>query len=460
MRSVAKHSYIKGARGKARAKAHINYIQYRRGDDREPGKPREFYSADRDGITGRQVKQDIDDQERSKVVVHKLILSPGLRDVDIAAYTRQVMQEVGREKGLDLDWRAVTHANTEHDHAHVVIFGKDKNGREVLFRREDYQRMREAGDRYLERNHFYERFLERDSDRVLEKEYQRDRGDGLFEQLIADLQRAEADGPERERSVHEEGKREPRVWDKDKAVERLPAGEKIESGGHIYTKFTPLSDLQELDERLNSGQAAWLEKEDYGQLRSWIGTKERAGDDFYEREAKQDWDDKERRRRGSGEDEREFDEMDKYFRKAFKELESSSSFGKGHEQRLRESQGRLAADHGHYAGSMQIQELKDLMEQFPERKEELQNQIDELRALDAEQRESEGKWLDFDALLGENWKGPSKDKEQPKQVMTGERQLENEQLLIEHDNQAGDPTGKEDRDDKDRDEDAFARGEF
>ncbi len=458
MRSVAKHSYIKGARGKARAKAHINYIQYRRGDDREDGKPREFYSADRDSILGRQVKQDIDDLERSKVVVHKLILSPGLRDVDIAAYTRSVMQEVGREKGLDLDWRAVTHANTEHDHAHVVIFGKDKNGREVLFRREDYQRMREAGDRYLERNHFYERLLERDSDRVLKAGYERDRGDNLFEQLIADLNRDERGVPERERNVQEIQPAAP-AWDKEKAIERLPDEEKIESGGRIYTKFTPLSDLKELDERLNSGRAPWLEIEDYRQLWSWIGTKDKAGDDFYERQAKQDWDDKERRRRGTGEDEREFDEMDKDLRKAFKDLESSS-FGKGHEQRLREYQGRLAAEHGHYAGSMQIQELKDLMEQFPERKEELQNQIDELRALDVEQRESEGKWLDFDALLGENWKGPSKEKEQPKQVMTGERQLENEQLLIEHEQQSGDQTGKDDRDDKDRDEDAFARGEF
>ncbi len=455
MRSVAKHSYIKGASGKARAKAHVNYIQYRRGDDREDGKPRQFYSADRDGITGRQVKQDIDDLERSKVVVHKLILSPGLREVDITAYTRQVMQEVGREKGLDLDWRAVTHANTDHDHAHVVIFGKDKNGREVLFRREDYQRMREAGDRYLERNHFYERFLERESDRVLEKGYERDRGDSLFEKLIADLNR----GEEAERDV-QSSQPDLRAWDRDKAIERLPDEEKIDSGGRIYTKFTLLSELKELDERLNSGQAPWLDREDYKQLWSWIGTKEKAGDDYYERQAKEDWDDKEKRRRGSGEDEREFDKLDKDLQKAFKDLESSSSFGKGHEQRLRESQGRLAADHGHYAASMQIQELKDLMEQFPERKEELQGQIDELRSLDVEQRESEGKWLDFDALLGENWKGPTKDKEQPKQVMSDERQLENEQLLIEHEQQSGDQTGKDDKDDKDRDEDAFARGEF
>ena len=167
MRSVAKHSYIKGASGKARAKAHVNYIQYRRGEDRENGKPREFFSQDKDRIQGREVKQEISRLERSKVVVHKVILSPGVQGVDMERYTREVLKETGREKGLDLNWRAVVHRNTDHDHAHVIVFGKDKNGREVTFDRDDYAKLREAGDRYLERNHYHERFMARDTDRVM-----------------------------------------------------------------------------------------------------------------------------------------------------------------------------------------------------------------------------------------------------------------------------------------------------
>lgn len=35
MRSVVKHSYVKGMQKSARAKAHINYIQNRTGADRD-----------------------------------------------------------------------------------------------------------------------------------------------------------------------------------------------------------------------------------------------------------------------------------------------------------------------------------------------------------------------------------------------------------------------------------------
>lgn len=444
-------------------RAHVNYIQYRDGDDRENKQPRQFFSADRDGIQGREVKQDIEEIDRGRLVAHKLILSPGLQGVDMQAYTREVLQEVGRQKGLDLDWRAVIHKNTDHDHAHVIIFGRDENGREVYFDKRDYAKLREAGDLYLERNHFYERFLERDSDRVMQRGYERDRGDTLYEMLLRDLKRTEEPDQDKERSVRE--------WDREKAIAHLPDEEKIQSGGRLYTKFTELEELLDLDERLRSGMEKRLELEDYQQLWSWIGTKNKAGDDYYEREAKQKWDEKEKRRRGTGEDEREFEKLDKDLRKSFKELEGSSDpFGKGHKQHLREAQGRLASEHGHYAASMQIQQLKDLIELFPERKEELEQQIADLRSLDAEQQPQldEGKWKDFDdkwkgfdELLGENWhglgRGKDKEKDQASVQMAGERQLENEQLRVEQENQSGDQSDKQDRD---RDENAFARGEF
>jgi hypothetical protein len=345
----------------------------------------------------------------------------------------------------------------------VIVFGKDENGREVYFDKRDYAKLREAGDLYLERNHFYERFLERDSDRVMQKGYERDRGDTLYEALLRDLKRTEEPDQDKERSSRE--------WDKEKAVAHLPDEEKILSGGRLYTKFTELEDLLDLDERLRSGMEKRLELEDYQQLWSWIGTKNKAGDDYYEREAKQKWDEKEKRRRGTGEDEREFEKLDKDLRKSFKELEGSSDpFGKGHKQHLREAQGRLASEHGHYAASVQIQQLKDLIELFPERKEELEQQIADLRSLDAEQQPQldEGKWKDFDdkwkgfdELLGENWhglgRGKDKEKDQASVQMAGERQLENEQLRVEQENQSGDQSDKQDRD---RDEDAFARGEF
>ena len=406
MRSIAKHSYIKGASGRARAKAHVNYIQNRSGPDRDD-KPREFFSDERDKIQGREVKQDIDNSERAKVVAHKLILSPGLQNIDMQRYTREVLREVGREKGLDLDWRAVIHRNTDHDHAHVIVLGKDKNGREVLFDKEDYKNMRDAGDGYLERHHYWDRFMQRDMDRQLERGYERDRGDNIFEALIRDLNR-EAKEPEREQKSY---KAQP--WDKEKAIEFLPEREKIERDGETYSKFSKLDDLKELAEKLKTGESERLPDEQYQKLGQWIWTKENHGDDHYDRKAKYKWDKKEKRKeRDPFEDEREFKKLDKDLKRAFKEMEKGGDFGKGYKQWMREQQGRLSPEHRSYTDAMAEQRLKDLMERFPDRKEDFERQLEELKQIDQDLKQAEpkgGKWRDFDALLGENWKSPEKE---------------------------------------------------
>lgn len=412
MRSIAKHRYIKGASGRARAKAHVDYIQYRRGVDRENDKPREFFSDERDKIQGREVKQDIDNSERAKVVAHKLIVSPGLQGVDMKRYTRELMREIGDKKGLDLDWRAVIHRNTDHDHAHVIVLGKDRNGREVLFDKEDYKNMRDAGDRYLERHHYWDRYMQRDMDRQLEKGYERDRGDNIFENLIRDL------NPERSEPEREQKSYKAQEWEKEKAIDYLPEAEKFERGGETYSKYSKLEDLKEIAERLKSGEEERLPDEQNQKLGQWIWTKEKYGDDHYERKARNKWDKKEKRKeRDPFEDEREFKKLDKDLKRAFKEMERGSDFGKGYKQWIREQQGRLSPEHRSYTDAMAEQRLKDLMERFPDRKEDFERQLEELKQLDHDLKPLEpkgDKWRDFDALLGENWKSPEKELEQGK----------------------------------------------
>jgi len=50
---------------------------------------------------------------------------------DKIGYTREVMKNLSRHKGSDLEWFAVAHDNTDHHHIHVVVLGKDRNGIEV-----------------------------------------------------------------------------------------------------------------------------------------------------------------------------------------------------------------------------------------------------------------------------------------------------------------------------------------
>lgn len=469
MRSVAKHSYIKGASGKARAKAHVNYIQYRRGEDRENGKPREFFSQDKDRIQGREVKQEIGRLERSKVVVHKVILSPGVQGVDMERYTREVLKATGREKGLDLDWRAVVHRNTDHDHAHVIVYGKDKNGREVTFDRDDYAKLREAGDRYLERNHYHERFMPRDMDRQMKHGYERDRGDNLFQELIKDLNPNRGE-PEAERKPYQA-----KEWDKEKAIEHLPEREKIQADGEVYSKFSKLDDLKDYAERLKDGSTERIDDDKYKKLGQWIWTKEKAGEDHYDRKAKNKWDKKEKKKeRDPHEAEREFKKLDKDLKRSFKEMErgASGDFGKGYKQRIREAQGRLSEVHGEYTSRMEEQRLKDLIERFPDRAEEFGKQLEALKEFQREQQQEQSrdnKWRDFDSLLGENWNSKDRDKEgkerqdhvqgqgQPTrdQGETSDRAGQDLAIGRVHDQMSGDKTQEPD---KDRDEPEIDRG--
>ncbi len=153
LRSIVKHSYIRASRdGKARAKAHVNYIKFRPGKDKEEQGKRSFFTDREDGLTSRTVHDAIERQTGTGVLVHKMIVSPGVQDANTQEYVREVMHELGRQKGLELEWYAVEHRNTANPHAHVVIMSKDKNGRQVKLSKDDYTKLKETGDKYLERN--------------------------------------------------------------------------------------------------------------------------------------------------------------------------------------------------------------------------------------------------------------------------------------------------------------------
>ncbi|MGH7194751.1 MAG: relaxase/mobilization nuclease domain-containing protein, partial [Candidatus Saccharimonadales bacterium] len=169
LRSVVKHSYLTGKdKGVGRAQAHVRYIQFRGGKDKDE-EPRSFFSGLRDDITGREVAAAVSDQNPRNTVMHKLILSPGVQGADVKEYCREVMADLGSRKGLDLEWYAVQHDNTNNPHVHIVVMGKDENGRNVRLTKDDYTKIKESGDRYLERNRLLDR-EEKDKDKDRDKE--------------------------------------------------------------------------------------------------------------------------------------------------------------------------------------------------------------------------------------------------------------------------------------------------
>lgn len=139
---IVRHSYIsvkgkrtggtggiKAARSLAvgTALSHVKYIQHRPGKDREQ-EGRDVFTDMDDSADSKMLRQQIREYEGRGVVIHKLTLSPEVNPNDPKEFTREVMHQLGSEKGLELEWWAVAHKNTDHHHIHVVVMPKDREG--------------------------------------------------------------------------------------------------------------------------------------------------------------------------------------------------------------------------------------------------------------------------------------------------------------------------------------------
>lgn len=163
-RSVVKHSYVNGARAMERARAHLRYVQFRPGKDRDE-RARKFFDGKDNKIGSDAVHASVCSFKKQGFLMHKLIISPGAEKTDIQEYVREIMHELGRRKGQELEWYGVRHDNTENAHCHVVVMGVDKSGRRVRFDRKDYEIIKSVGDEYLERNRLLTKEPQKTSDK-------------------------------------------------------------------------------------------------------------------------------------------------------------------------------------------------------------------------------------------------------------------------------------------------------
>ena len=55
---------------------------------------------------------------------------------DLKTYTRELMADMTRDLGTQLDWVAVEHWNTEHPHVHVLVRGRADDGADLVIGRD------------------------------------------------------------------------------------------------------------------------------------------------------------------------------------------------------------------------------------------------------------------------------------------------------------------------------------
>ncbi len=141
---ILRHTYT---RSRDTARAGLRYYQMRpRGED-EP--PRSIFGAD-GTMTRDEAYRLLDAHQARGYLAHRLMLSPPAdeRPDDLRDFTRHVMRELARDKGLTLHWVAVEHRNTAHPHVHIVLCGGGKRAgqmREVRLDRGDHTRIKEDG---------------------------------------------------------------------------------------------------------------------------------------------------------------------------------------------------------------------------------------------------------------------------------------------------------------------------
>lgn len=281
---IVRHSYIsvkakqrggvslKAARGLAigTALGHVKYIQHRPGKDLEKN-GRDVFTDAEDSVDAKELRDIIREYDGRGVVVHKLTLSPEVSPNDPKEFTREVMKELGSEKGLDLQWWAVTHDNTDNRHVHVVVLPKDKEGRLVRFDKNDYNKLKEFGDRYLERTQYSDcRMAE-----LIRQEKHRQRSTERQQQLEKERQERIGNGEElpwlHKKIVREQ--LEPyQQWNKDQPRDPKDSFEYL---GQRFSKDDGYERLAGLRRHLheNTNKSLRLPKEDYKRLASWIDQK-------------------------------------------------------------------------------------------------------------------------------------------------------------------------------------------
>lgn len=285
---VIRHSYIsvrpKGVKNGAAVKAartlaigaalgHIKYIQHRAGKDKEE-KRRDVFTEREDSADPKVLREIVKDYTGRSVVVHKLTLAPEVRPNNPEEFTREVLSQLGAEKGVDLQWWAVVHRNTEHHHIHVVVLPKDANGRQVRFDKDDYQLMKQFGDDYLERTQYADcrsaelqrEYKQKELQKQRQKDYERQRQERIMngEEL-----------PYLHKKIVREQLEPYSEW-----IKKQPPDSKksFEYNGEKYSKDDKLERLQELRQSIRSKtkKEDRLSKEDYKLLDKWIETKDRA----------------------------------------------------------------------------------------------------------------------------------------------------------------------------------------
>lgn len=132
-RAVVKARIVRLAgKGVRAAVAHLRYLQ-RDGTTRE-GERGSLYSGELDAADGKAfLERGSEDRHQFRFIVAP---EDGAEYQDLKPLIRRLMTQAEKDLGTKLDWVAVDHFNTGHPHSHILVRGKDDQGKDLIIARE------------------------------------------------------------------------------------------------------------------------------------------------------------------------------------------------------------------------------------------------------------------------------------------------------------------------------------
>ncbi len=236
---VKAHVQKLGGHGAQAAARHLRYIE-RDGVEKD-GSPGVLY-----GPEGPAARETFEQPRFSERHQFRFIVSPeDARDLDLTGYVRELMKRVESDLGRSVEWAAVNHHDTDHPHAHIVVRGVCREGRQLRMDRAYIAR----GLRWSAQELATERLgprLENEIRRTREREVTQERFTSLDREIehAATERRVDAEslverryGPEPALLVH-----------RLKQLESLGLAEKVAPTGWMLAEDWPRR-LRELGER-------------------------------------------------------------------------------------------------------------------------------------------------------------------------------------------------------------------
>lgn len=159
---------------------HLTYLG-RDGVTRD-GKEAELFGSGHDPIDGDAFAERCADDRHH----FRFIVSPedAAELADVRTFTRELMADMEKDLGTELDWVAVDHWNTDNPHIHILVRGRADDGRDLVI---DRSYISEGMRARAEQRVTLELGVrtERDIDRTLSREIQADRWTSLDRRLRA-----------------------------------------------------------------------------------------------------------------------------------------------------------------------------------------------------------------------------------------------------------------------------------